>query len=201
MNQSASSYREVARRVLLVLGATIALVLSVGWFTRVVGFWSWASALCATWFAVVWVTVVQLLTGLRFPEWYCRPKNFERFGRIYELLGVPFFRRLVRRGPIHLLAPAFQYSGRRELLPVLERETRTAEAIHVLAFFASLPLTAYALSRGWLDSGGWLLSFTVLLNVYPLMLQRHNRVRLQELIQKRSPNQQLHQMEMWAVEK
>lgn len=182
---------KVVNRIFVVLGATVALVLSVIWFTHVVGFWSWASAFCATWFVIVWLATLHLLMRLRFPEWYYQPKNFDKFGRVYELLGVLFFRKLVRRGPLHIFAPKYQYSGRRELLPLLEQETRTAEAIHMFAFFASLLLVAYALYYGWFDSVGWLLLFNVLLNVYPVMLQRYNRVRLQRLLQKRLPNLKL----------
>ena len=69
-----------------------------------------------------------------------------------------------------------------------KRETRKAEAVHVLAFLASLVPFTYALYNGPLDSAGCVLAFNLLLNVYPVMLQRYNRVRLEKLIQTRPPN-------------
>jgi len=45
---------------------------------------------------------------------------------------------------------------------------------------------SYALLRGWFDAAAWLLAFDVLINGYPIMLQRYNRIKLQELIQRQS---------------
>jgi thiosulfate reductase cytochrome b subunit len=45
-------------------------------------------------------------------------------------------------------------------------------------------MAGYALLRGWWDAAGWLLLFNILINVYPVMLQRYNRARLQPLFEK-----------------
>jgi len=41
----------------------------------------------------------------------------------------------------------------------------------------------YVLLKGWLDAVVWMLLFNILINGYPIMLQRYNRIKLQELIQ------------------
>ncbi len=195
LTPSAQSAMKTVYRVLAVLGVTAALAvaLAVVWIAHTAGFWSWASAFCATWFVLAWVATLHLLICIRLPEWYFHSKGFEKSGRVYKLLGVLLLRKLVWRGPIHVLAPALRYSGRRESLPALERETRKAESAHGLAFLASLLLLAYALYNECLNSAGWLLLFNILLNVYPMMLQRYNRVRLEKLLQKSPPNQPLQQ--------
>jgi hypothetical protein len=54
----------------------------------------------------------------------------------------------------------------------------------MLAFLGSFLLVSFALNRGRPDSARWLLLFDVLLNIYPGMLQRSNRVRLQRILRK-----------------
>jgi hypothetical protein len=102
--------------------------------------------------------------------------------RFIVLLGVHFIRKLVRRGPLHIVAPEYHYSGGRESIPRLLLEARTAETIHVLALLGSFGLVACALFTGRLVSAGWLLVFNVLINIYPVMLQRYNRLRLRRLL-------------------
>jgi hypothetical protein len=167
---------------LIFLCATAAMTAAFVWFVHETGCWNWASAFCISWFVLAWVATLYLLTHFRFPEWYYRPANFEKSGRVYELSGVRLFRKLVRRGPLHILAPAMEYTGQRAYLPSLEQETRIAESIHLIAFFATLLLIVFAMIKGRLGSAGWLLLFNVLLNVYPMALQRYNRIHLKKLL-------------------
>ena len=142
---------------------------------------------------MAWGAAWYFLLDFQLPDAYHRPRAFEESGRVYERLGVLLFRKLVRRGPIHAMAPSLRYSGRRDSLSALEHETRTTEAAHVLAFLVALSLPAYAAYRGWPDAAAWLLLFNVLMNVYPVILQRYNRVRLEQLLRKWPPNQPLQQ--------
>lgn len=173
---------KIIYRILILISAAAALVLSVFWLTKATYSWNWASALAANWFVAVWFASLTLLVPLRIPERYYNTGDFEKTGRIYEMLGVVFFLRLIRRGPLHILAPDFEYGGKREYLPELEQYTRSSEAIHVYAFSTSLLLTAFALYNGWFISAAWLLASNIPLNVYPVMLQRYNRLRLQKMI-------------------
>jgi len=184
---------KVISRVLILPCATAILIAVVAWFAHAGGSGSWFLAFCAIWVVLMWVASLHLLIHLWLPEWYFHSRDFEKSGRIYELFGVLLLRKLVQRGPIHILAPAIQYSGVRESLRSLELEMRKAESIHQLAFLASLLLLTYALYNGWLDSAGWLLFFNTILNVYPVALQRYNRVRLERLLEKKAPHQPLQQ--------
>ena len=170
-------------RLFMLLGATITLILSFIWFTKETGFWSWASSFSAVWFITAWFSTLHLLKPLRLTERYYKTGNFEKSGRIYELLGVPFFLKLVRRGPFHILAPEFEYTGKRELLPVLMEKARSAETIHIYVFITLLLLTAYAFYNGWFWSAIWILVYNIPLNVYPIMLQRYNRMRFKKVIE------------------
>jgi hypothetical protein len=59
---------------------------------------------------------------------------------------------------------------------------RKAETIHGFHFMLMLLFVSYALLRGWFDAVGWMLAFNVIINGYPIMLQRYNRIKLQELV-------------------
>jgi hypothetical protein len=55
---------------------------------------------------------------------------------------------------------------------------RRAETDHVYMFLAVLLVIGQAIVRGWWDAAGWTLLFDILVNGYPVMLQRYNRGRL-----------------------
>jgi hypothetical protein len=66
----------------------------------------------------------------------------------------------------------------------LDHEMRQAETGHVFIFMLMVLFSGYAWLRGWFDAVGWLLAFNVIINGYPIMLQRYNRIRLQKLSQR-----------------
>jgi hypothetical protein len=47
-----------------------------------------------------------------------------------------------------------------------------------------LILTGYIGGRGWVSSAGWLLLFNILIDGYPVMLQRYNRARIEKVLQR-----------------
>jgi hypothetical protein len=58
---------------------------------------------------------------------------------------------------------------------------RDAEASHFILLVATLGVVAHAVARGWWGAAVWTLLFDVLLNGYPVMLQRYNRALLGRL--------------------
>jgi hypothetical protein len=131
---------------------------------------------------VGWSSFVLPLRGLpRFDE-YFELRAWERSGRLYDVLGVPVFRSLVRRGPLSLFnhaLPAAWHSGDPERI---EHEARTAEVGHAVAFLFVLALAIIALARGEPARAAWLAVLDVPTNLYPVLLQRHHRVRLAQLL-------------------
>jgi hypothetical protein len=71
-----------------------------------------------------------------------------------------------------------------EELRDLESEMRKAETIHALVFLLMLWVVGYVAVKGWLDAVMWILLFNILINGYPIMLQRYNRIKVKELIRK-----------------
>jgi hypothetical protein len=60
----------------------------------------------------------------------------------------------------------------------LAQRMRDAEASHAVLFVAMLAVVVHAAARGWWLAAVLTLVFDVLMNGYPVMLQRYNRARL-----------------------
>jgi glycosyl-4,4'-diaponeurosporenoate acyltransferase len=121
---------------------------------------------------------------------YFQPKRFETFhGKsVYSYLGIKFFKR-------HLLLTdliLFRARGKsqldlssREMEAELERlawQTRRDETIHVACMIV---IAAVALAKGHaLSPAQWagLFAINLYANLYPIFLQRHNRMRLIKLL-------------------
>jgi hypothetical protein len=65
-----------------------------------------------------------------------------------------------------------------ERLAELEQRMKDAEASHFVLLVATLGVVINAAARGWWLAAGLTLLFDVLMNGYPVMLQRYNRALL-----------------------
>src|SRR5512137_1806516 len=165
--------------------ATIGVVLLIVWSLDAFGFRSPVFAFLLNWLAMSWVALAGRAIRFALPASYYDIKDFERTGRVYERLGVPLFKKLVRRGPLAIFSPTLRFPKDKTItaLQHLDHEMRKAEAGHVFVFLLMLVFISYALLNAWFDAVGWMLAFNVLINGYPIMLQRYNRIMLQDLIQ------------------
>jgi hypothetical protein len=169
----------VARWVAGTLAAVV-LPLVVVWSALDRGGESFWFALIVVWGPMTWVGTVSRVVQLRLPARYHALRAFERSGRVYELVGVRAFKMGLRRGPLAMFNPDLHLPA--EPTPArlahLEQRMRDAEASHAVLFAATLLVVAHAALRGWWWAGVWTLVFDVLMNGYPVMLQRYNRAWL-----------------------
>lgn len=142
-----------------------------GWFAFVV-----------VWWPMTWLGMVSRIFQPRLPERYHTLRRFERGGRIYEPMGVRVAKAALRRGPVARFNPDLHLPRERgpAQLANLAQRMRDAEASHALLFVATLGVVGHALARGWWVAAVLTLVFDVLMNGYPVMLQRYNRARLAE---------------------
>ncbi len=177
---------EVIKKLVLVTVATATAIYLIVWSLDAFGFRSPMFAFLLNWLAMSWAAIVGQAVQFLFPPRYYSIKPFEGTGQVYERLGIRLFKRLVRRGPFSIFSPTLRFSEDKSTaaLQHLEREMRKAEAGHVVIFMSVLLFIGYALLRKWFDAVGWMLAFNVIINGYPIMLQRYNRIKLQELIQR-----------------
>jgi hypothetical protein len=165
---------------LLVTGATVvaAAVLLVG--VDLLGATSAAFAFLVVWVPMTWLGTVSRVIQPRLPRRYHELSDFERDPRLYELLGVRLVKSLLRRGPMAVFNPGLHLPTERspERLAELEQRMKDAEASHFVLLVATLGVVINAAARGWWLAAGLTLLFDVLMNGYPVMLQRYNRALL-----------------------
>jgi len=179
---------ETLKKLLLFAVATVAAIALVLWTWDSFGFRSPVSAFLANWLAMSWIAIIGQVIHLSFAPGYYRTRPFEGTGQVYERLGIRLFKRLVRRGPLSIFSPTLRFPKGKTVsaLQGLESEMRKAETGHALIFALMLLFVGYGLLKGWLDAVAWMLLFNILVNGYPIMLQRYNRIKLQGLIQQQS---------------
>ncbi len=121
------------------------------------------------------------VSPVTLPASYFRLRRVERGGRIYRYLGIRFFKRLMTSTLYRKLNPDFNFR-RASLTPRdLWNRMQDAEAAHALVFGLMLLCSGFALVVGSFYAAFWLLFFNLIGNAYPVMLQRYNRGRLEQI--------------------
>jgi hypothetical protein len=176
------------KKTLAIALVTVIAITVMTWVLRSYGFRSMSFALLANFVLMDWVAIVSGILGpqARFylPRDYYEPKRFEKEGRIYRFMGVHYFKRMVAKGPLSVLA-SINFRGKRARLDAYYMETLWGEAVHGMMFVAISLLAVYGVARSWYDAAVYLMVCNTLINLYPTMLQRYNRFRLTRVIQKR----------------
>lgn len=160
---------------------TLLLIYAIAKISIVTSFlFSWILNLgLMTWYSVVVSQINPKLNGSYFDA-----KAFERHGKIYEYLGIHIYRKLlVWIGWEKIRRAANPVKNDSELLKACEHQTRISELGHTLIAIIVL-ITTICLS-GSLNEAKWLLIANLLLNIYPIMVQRFNRPRYHRLIKTR----------------
>ncbi|SIR08913.1 glycosyl-4,4'-diaponeurosporenoate acyltransferase CrtO family protein [Pontibacter lucknowensis] len=146
-------------------------------------------------FSFAWVLNFLLMMGVsslmqtfkpKLTAAYFDGKNWERNGRVYSWLGVNTFRKiLVWVGWEKLHKAANPVKKDLQALKKLEYNTRQSEFGHLVIFFIVLASAAWVALYYGIKQSLWLMSLNVILNLYPILVQRYNRPRLQRAIKVR----------------
>jgi hypothetical protein len=136
--------------------------------------------------ALAWSTAF-FIAGLLLANAFVRPRSFERSARAYRCLGVRRFKTVVVFGDV--MNRTLRRLGWSAPFPLsLERMarwltwTRWAERIHWAWLLASLPFIYTASRAGRPALAAWVLCGNVPFNIYPILLQRYTRVRLERIL-------------------
>jgi hypothetical protein len=127
----------------------------------------------------------------RLLRWYLMPFSFERWrsGCCYRWFGVRWFKYwlpfsgdwVARRTGRHPL----RRGKRQAMLDAAFQNTILYELIHLFILIPLLPTMLAPFRRQAWVAGGFVVALNVVINVYPIMVQRYNRVRLLRLGQRR----------------
>jgi hypothetical protein len=149
-----------------------------------------------TWIAIVSATAAGVapvaaflvarssLINRRLPRWYLMPSGFEqwRWGRCYRWLGARWFKYwLPFSGDwiAHRMGWQPLRKGKRQaMLDQAFQDTVLYELIHLFILLPLLPVIVLPFRRGAWTAGLFVVAVNLVVNVYPMMVQRHNRARL-----------------------
>jgi hypothetical protein len=143
-------------------------------------------------FLFAWVLNFMLMTGVlyitqtfkpKLMSTYYDPQKWETEGTIYKWLGIHAFRKaLVWVGWEKINKASNPVNKNLNALKQLEYRTRQSEFGHSIIFFIVLVFALVVASKYGIRQSLWLLLLNIILNVYPIGIQRYNRPRLRNII-------------------
>lgn len=170
--------RSAAPRIRYLFGAlvTIAFAIILAWTARAYGRTAFF-AFGINWLLIAWAIVLAQFVPLRLPARYYRLRPIEQAGRLYDRVGVRWYRRWLRRF-LWTVDPALLRSrpGAREYMI---DAAQGAEAGHLIILVLIGGITVWAAARGWWEAVPWLVAFNLLHNGYPVLSMRQFRARLE----------------------
>jgi hypothetical protein len=114
---------------------------------------------------------------------YFNEKNWELRGKLYEQLGINFFRKiLVWVGWEKLNKKSNPIEKHTKSLIHLYYRTKQSELGHIIIMVIVLGFNIFVAIKFGFVKSSWLLVLNILLNLYPIFLQRYNRPRLERAI-------------------
>lgn len=140
---------------------------------------------------VLFAMAISVALWWILPGGYFRVFRFEQTGRVYELLGVLVFRKFVPDGDFanrweRRKDPNYRMIRSRKSAADFIKRTEQSERGHVVLLAIGAVSAAHAWSIGW---NGWALYLSagnVVVNVYPILLQRYTRSRIYRILQRES---------------
>ncbi|WP_442587439.1 hypothetical protein ACSBL2_15450 [Pedobacter sp. AW31-3R] len=159
---------------------TIGLVYALVRFIKMDGFaFAWALNF------LLMMCVVAFTEALNNPltSPYYDEKEWEQRGKIYERFGVKIFRKLlVLIGWEKVIRKAFPIEKNNQALTKLYYQTKKSELDHLIILVIVLGFNVFVAFKFGVVKSLWLLVLNVLLNLYPIFLQRYNRPRIRKAV-------------------
>jgi hypothetical protein len=141
------------------------------------------------------MTVVNdiLKFHLWLPIWYYRPLPIEYDGRLYRKLGVHCFKRFIVNFDRIVRLIGVEHPASRPIRTPTEaqrwdRHSRATEAAHLLHLILLCPAVVLAVSADRQVLAFGALMLLVLYDLYPILLQRYNRMRFLRVLLHRLQN-------------
>ena len=158
---------------------------------------SWGYIVLVAWIINLFITGIFAFSGFAFPTQKLLPKSYykiyhpKRLKKTYGALRVNLFRKM-------LLATLWKgqkqrkkyFNGKRNGISILVEQSMKSEFGHLLPFIIICLLSSYLIATGAFKLGMLALLINVIGNLYPIILQRHHRMRIQ-IIRKRQQQQRL----------
>ncbi len=152
---------------------------------------SWGLLLFIAWIINLFITGIFAFSGFAFPTQKLLPKSYykiyqpKKLKKIYKALKVNLFRNV-------LLATLWKsqkqrekhFNGKENGIPHLEEQSMKSEFGHLIPFIIVNIISIYFMLNGTIALGVFSILINLIGNLYPIILQRHHRMRIQ-IIRKR----------------
>jgi hypothetical protein len=162
--------------VIITIGSMYALV----HYIRMDGFaFAWTLNFLLMFFVVAFTAALKS----QLTSSYYKEKGWEQRGKIYEHLGINFFRKLlVWIGWERIIRKSNPIEKNTKALVNLHYQTKKSELDHLIILLIVIGFNVFVAFKFGLLKSIWLLLLNVLLNLYPIFLQRYNRPRIERAI-------------------
>jgi hypothetical protein len=154
-----------------------------------------------------WLTVVSTLfiifllqkTDLKFSKVYFQIRKLEYSSKLYRVIGVTFFKKILQRFYLPKVTLKISLRDRsKSEISHIENQMEQAEQIHVLGFILIVIVSIIFSILRDVSFILWFTIFNILMNLYPVLLQRYNRNRIRIIIENyhlknKSPNKRINQ--------
>jgi hypothetical protein len=135
---------------------------------------------------------IELIEMINILNKIIRGFHFEKQSKLYEIIGVTQFKKIVPLGDFwinlfnRVLKKNFHLITSRENAIVWLIFTIAVECLHIIGFLISLNfIFKYDLENEYIKILKSII-FAIVINIYPIMVQRYNRVRILEIFQIRN---------------
>lgn len=164
----------------LIVIASVGLIYALAYYIRMDTFsFAWALNF------LLMLCVMVFTEALKSPlvSTYYHEKAWEGKGKTYENLGVNFYRKLlVLTGWERLNKKANPVEKSTKALMHLHLQTKKSEFSHLIIFLIVLGFNVFVVYKYGVLQSLWLFILNILLNLYPIFLQRYNRPRFERAI-------------------
>jgi hypothetical protein len=175
------SHRTTAKYLAIFITLTVLVGIGLGLTVSQPDRYPLVFAFSLTWLIMAVVAAVTSKIFVRLDPKQFRLARWEREGRVYDRVGLGVVRWVLRHTPLGWLNPNIKVRSGWSDMDRLLRDMNAVEGVHLLAAGISLAVAALYILTGQAAVGIWLVVFTILFNVYPVMLQRWNRGRILRL--------------------
>lgn len=167
-------------------GLASGLSLIICFYTgKLFGFTGFSFAWVLNFVLMAWFTYIDSLFTWKYRSPYFDSRRFEKEGAVYKYFGVNLYRKLlVWTGWERLRIKENKMRSNRSALEHAEFKSKSSEVGHSVIFLIVALVTVWVANT--FREALWLIILNILLNVYPVLVQRYNRPRYRKLLRKMS---------------
>lgn len=147
---------------------------------------SWGVIIFVAWIINLFITGIFAFSGFAFPTQKLLPKSYykiyhpKRLKKTFELLKVNLFRKMLLASFWRSQRQRKKYfDGKKNGILNLEIQSMKSEFGHLIPFIIITCVSIYLIAIGAIKLAVVSLLINLIGNLYPIILQRHHRMRIQ----------------------